>query len=224
VLTNTGYYGAAQNKFLPKHAFSETEDELAKRWLSEWRDGIENTGIKPGFIKIGVDAGKLSDLHRKLVRAAARTHLESGLTIAGHTGNGIAALDELATLKEEGVDGSAFIWVHAQSEQNFHLHLNAAEKGAWIEFDGISPASISSHLELVAAMKKAGFGGRVLLSHDAGWYHVGEPGGGQFRPFGTLFQDFVPALQKAGFTDPGINQLLAENPPQAFTIRVRRLR
>jgi predicted metal-dependent phosphotriesterase family hydrolase len=223
VLTNTGYYGATQNKFLPAHAFSETEDELARRWLSEWRDGIENTGIKPGFVKIGVDAGKLSDIHRKLVRAAARTHLASGLPIAAHTGNGIAALDELATLKVEGVDGSAFIWVHAQNESDSRLHLEAAEKGAWIEFDGLSPDSLPKHLELVTAMKKAGFGRKVLLSHDAGWYHVGEVGGGQFRPYSTLFQDFVPALQKAGFTDPGINQLLAENPRQAFTIRVRRL-
>src|SRR5688572_11770449 len=101
ILTNTGYYGAAGNKFLPRHAFTESADRLAERWAQEWRKGIDGTGIRPGFIKLGVEKGKLSDLHTKLVRAAARVHLQTGLTIAIHTGNGEAALDEVRVLREE---------------------------------------------------------------------------------------------------------------------------
>src|SRR6185295_18100656 len=85
LLTNTGLYGAGQNKFLPDFARTRSADELARMWLNEWRHGIEDTGIRPGFIKIGVDEGPLSNLHRELIRAAARTHLDSGLTIAVHT-------------------------------------------------------------------------------------------------------------------------------------------
>ena len=70
ILTNTGYYGAAGNKFLPRHAYTESADELADRWLREWRDGIDGTGVRPGFLKLGVEKGKLSELHVKLVRAA----------------------------------------------------------------------------------------------------------------------------------------------------------
>ena len=55
IVTNTGYYGAAQDKYLPAHAFEESAERLAERWTSEWRDGIEGTGIRPGFIKTGVD-------------------------------------------------------------------------------------------------------------------------------------------------------------------------
>src|SRR5204862_534071 len=66
IITNTGYYGAGNNnKFLPKHAFSETADQLAERWIAEWTNGIGETGIKPGFIKIGVTKDSLSELHRK---------------------------------------------------------------------------------------------------------------------------------------------------------------
>ena len=221
LLTNTGYYGAAQNKFLPAHALSDTADQLAARWFQDWRAGIEGTDVRPGFIKIGVDAGKLSDVHRKLVRAAARTHLATGLTIAAHTGNGAAALDELATLREERVGGSAFIWVHAQNESNSDTHIRTAESGAWVEFDGISPQSIARHVELVKNMKAHGFLKRVLLSHDAGWYHVGEPGGGNFRPYDTLFTEFIPALRQEGFDEHEIRQMLVANPREAFTIRVR---
>ena len=116
ILTNTGYYGARQGKFLPAHAFEETADQLAKRWLNEWRDGIEGSGIRPGLIKIGVDGGPLTDVNRKLVQAAARTHLQSGLTIAAHTGDGQAALEQLAILREEGVDPRAVVgWAAASA-------------------------------------------------------------------------------------------------------------
>lgn len=221
VLTNTGYYGAGRNKFLPRHAWTETADELSARWLTEWKDGIEGSEVRPGFIKIGVDGGPLSDLHRKLVRAAARTHLASGLTIAAHTGDGVAALEELAVLADEGVAPEAFIWVHAQSEPNNDVHLRAANQGAWVEFDHISDKSLGQHLALVQGMKDRGLLHRVLVSHDAGWYDVGKPGGGEFRPYDTLFKSFLPALKEAGFSPAEIEQLLVINPREAFTIRER---
>jgi phosphotriesterase-related protein len=221
ILTNTGYYGAVQSKYLPAHAQSEKPEQLAARWLREWREGIEGTGIRPGFLKIGVDAGPLTEVNHKLVQAAARTHLESGLTIAAHTGNGVAALEELNVLRAEGVAGSAFVWVHAQNEKDTALHARAAAQGAWVEFDGVGPQTLARHVELVQALKSNGFLGQVLLSHDAGWYHVGEPRGGQFRSYETLFTAFVPALQAAGFTQAEVQRLLVDNPRAAFTIRVR---
>ncbi len=221
ILTNTGYYGAARNKFLPRHAFTDSILQLSGRWIAEWLDGIDETGIRPGFIKIGVDSGRLSDIHRKLIRAAARTHLNSGLTIAAHTGDGVAALDELATLREEGVAGNAFIWVHAQNEADEDSHLRAAEQGAWVEFDHVSSKDLQKHITMIQAMKTRGFLGRVLVSHDAGWYEVDQPNGGTFRPFDTVFTELIPALRAAGFSEAEVRQLLVENPREAFAIRVR---
>ena len=139
-LTNTGYYGARQGKFLPSFAFRESADELAKRWTAEWKDGIESTDIRPGFIKIGVDAGELTDVNRKLVEAAARCHLETGLTIAGHTGDGKAALQQVDILKKAGVSPSAWIWVHAQNERNPEIHQQTAKAGGWVEFEAGDPS------------------------------------------------------------------------------------
>ncbi|WP_337175865.1 hypothetical protein [Paludisphaera sp.] len=221
ILTNTGYYAAGGGKYLPAHSRTESADELAARWLAEWREGIGGTGIRPGFQKIGVDAGPLPDVGVRLVRAAARVHKASGLTIAAHAGDGRAALQELDLLREEGVSPSAFIWVHANAEPDAALHAEAAARGAWVEFDGVAPGTIDRHVELVAAMKAAGRLDRVLLSHDAGWYHVGEPGGGEFRPYDTLWGSLVPALRRAGFTEAEIHGLTVDNPREAFTVRVR---
>jgi phosphotriesterase-related protein len=221
ILTPTGYYGASGGKYLPGHARTESADELASRWLREWREGIEGTGIRPGFIKLGADAGPLPEIHRELVRAAARTHLASGLTIAAHSGDGMAAQEALEILRTEGLDGSAFIWVHANAEADHRLHARAAEAGAWVEFDGIGPKEVDRHVALVRSMKAAGHLGRVLLSHDAGWYHVGEPGGGTYRPYDTLMAKFVPALRAVGLSEAEVRRLIVDNPRAAFAARVR---
>jgi len=221
ILTNTGYYGAADDKYLPAHAYRESPDELASRWIREWEESIEDTGIYPGFMKIGVDAGPLSEIDAKLVTAAARTHLKTGLTIACHTGDGEAALGEIEILKEEGVRRSALIWVHAQNAPDPELHVRAAEQGVWVEFDGIGPGRIDDYIQRVRHMKEAGLLGKVLLSHDAGWYRVGEPGGGQYRPHDTLFTEFIPALKAAGFTNQEIQHMTVENPRRAFTVGIQ---
>ncbi len=215
-VTNTGYYGAAKDKFVPQHVREESADRLADRWTREWRDGIEGTDIRPGFIKTGVDGAPLSAIDAKL--AAARTHLRTGLTIASHTGGGKAAIEQLGILKEEGVAGGAWVWVHAQSEKNTEVHAQAAAQGAWLEFDGIGPASVGQHVNFVVEMKRRGLLGKVMVSQDAGWYWVGEPGGGKFREYDTLFTKFLPALRQAGLTNTEIRQITVTNPAKTFAV------
>lgn len=220
LLTNTGYYGAADDRYVPDHAYDETADRLADRWLTEWTEGVDGTGIRPGFIKTAVDGNGLSDIDRKLVRAAARTHKESGLTLAVHTsGNVPGARDQLAILNEEGVDPSAWIWVHAQNVEDLDALADAAEQGAWIEFDGIQPGdAVERHLNLVRAMRQRDLLDRVLLSHDGSSY---PPEGTEPRPYDTLFTIILPRLRSAGFSEEEIRQLTVKNPRRAFTVRVR---
>jgi phosphotriesterase-related protein len=218
IVTNTGFYGAAQDKYVPRFAYAETAQQLAARWVKEFKDGIQPSGVRPGIIKIGVNSGPLSEIDAKLVKAAAITHQQTGLTIASHTGDGVAAMAQIATLNSSGVAPAAFIWVHAQNEADTQLHLRAAEAGAWVEFDGISSAAARKHVELVLRMKQAGYLNRVLLSQDSGWYHVGEPGGGNFRPYDFLFTDFLPLLERAGVTAKDIETLMVSNPRAVLTL------
>ncbi len=223
LLTNTGYYGAADDKSIPPHAYRETADQLAGRWIEEFRSGIEGTKIRPGFIKTGVDRGSLSPIDAKLVRAAAIAHRSTGLTIASHTGDGKAALEELDILREEGVAPQAFVWVHAQNEARTDVHLEAAARGAWISCDGIRPESLDRHLNLVRFLIDRGRIGSILISQDAGWYRVGEPGGGKFRPFDFLFLEFLPKLRQSGVSESQIRTIMVGNPARAFALGKRLL-
>ena len=221
LVTNTGYYGARNDQHVPRHAYSDSVDALANRWTQEWKTGIGATGIRPGFIKIGVDDGSLSTIDRKLVRAACRAHLRTGLTIASHTGPARPAFEQLKVLAEEGVAPSAWVWVHAQNEDDLTQHVEAGKRGAWVAFDGYGLGKTARYVRLVSTMRENGLLGRVLLSHDNGWYAVGEPGGGTFAPYTPLFANLLPALREAGCSQEEIHQLTEVNPAQAFSVRVR---
>jgi phosphotriesterase-related protein len=216
ILTNTGLYGAVDNKFLPPFAHQESDRQLADRWIKEWQLGIEDTGIKPAFIKIGVNPGSLSSLHQKLVRAAALTYQRTGLLIVSHTGRAVAAFEQLDILADMGVSEKAFVWVHAQAETNYSLHVAAAKRGAWVSLDGISDNNVEDYLAMVQNMKAHGVLDRTLISHDAGWFSPGELNGGDFRGFTTIPDVFLPMLRSNGFSQAECDLLLVENPANAF--------
>jgi phosphotriesterase-related protein len=220
LVTNTGLYGARNNQFLPAYAHRESARELANRWVREARDGIDDTGVRPGFIKSGVDTNPaLSPIHRKLVEAAALAHADTGLTIAVHTGSG-PGREQLDILAAHGVASQAWVWVHAQGAADPDL-IDAARRGAWLSFDGLGPSSLPRHLHLCTLLRKEGMLNQVLVSHDAGWYDPGKPDGGTFKPYDFLFTGFLPRLRTAGFSETEIERLLVSNPAEAFAIRPR---
>lgn len=223
VLTNTGYYGAANEKFVPAFAYNESAQQLANRWIDEWNNGIEGSQIKPGFIKTSTDKGPLTPMQRKLIQAAGITHLSTGLTVAVHSGDGNAAFEQLDILKEQGVSPAARIWVHAQNETNKEMHSKAGKLGTWVSFDGVNPDTLQTHLDYLQNMKKNQLLEHVLVSHDSGWYNVGDPKGGIFKPYTCISTQFIPLLQQNGFSNGEIDLIFRKNPAKAFTIKVRKV-
>lgn len=226
LITNTGYYGAGNNKYLPEHVKGMEAMELSRIWIEEYRNGIGDSGVKPGFIKIAVAPGDtLSSLHEKIVSAAAMTHNQTGLVIASHTGPDAPAFAQLSILKTFGIDPSRFIWVHAQ-HGTLEGNLRAAAMGAYISLDNVNDQQHSEpgdtfstgwYANRIMALKDAGYLNRVLISHDAGWYSPGEENGGAFRGFTDIFTRLIPELEERGFSRHDINQLLVDNPKQAFS-------
>ena len=226
LITNTGFYGAHNNRFVPAKASEMSAEELSALWVEEFESGIEDSGVRPGFIKIAVDrADTLSEMHHKIISAAALAHQQTGLVIASHTGPDAPAFEQLAVLKSHGVDPSAFIWVHAQGG-SLEGNIQAGRLGAWISLDNVNlnrkPGSeydVQWYADRIEKLKQEGLLHRVLLSHDAGWFKPEEEGGGEFRGFTALFTDLLPLLKSKGFSEEDLKLLLEENPRKAYSIR-----
>jgi len=231
-ITNTGFYGARNNLYMPEFFYSSRPEEIAATWTEEFRTGIEGTGIKPGFIKIAVEpSDTLSPEHRKIIIAAALTHLETGLVIASHTGPEKPAFEQIRILKEHNVDPSAFIWVHAQGG-SAESNIMASKEGAWISLDNIrlrpqlepgAPNSIDWYAERIITLNNEGLLNKVLISHDSGWYDPAKPDGGTYNGYTDIFASLIPALKNRGLTEKDIDRLMVKNPAEAFKVRIRTL-
>ncbi len=220
ILTNTGLYGARGKKFIPEFAKKATAKALADIWIDEFKFGINHTEIKPGFIKIGIDnADSLHTIDYKLVEAACIAHRETGLTIASHTGAAAGMWAQLKVLKKKGVSPNAFIWVHAQFEQDNQHYLKAAKAGCWISLDGLA-WDIDNHIAKLVFAKEHNILDRILISHDAGWFDP-QKDVQDIKPYTNLFEVVIPKLYENGFTQEDIDVLIKKNPVEAYSINKR---
>lgn len=82
VIMGTGFY---RRPYLDEDWFAgHSVDEIAQVILEDIREGIDGSGVKAGVIgEVGCDR-EITPPEEKSFRAAARAHLETGLTITTH--------------------------------------------------------------------------------------------------------------------------------------------
>ncbi|MCX7845174.1 MAG: aryldialkylphosphatase [Dictyoglomaceae bacterium] len=224
IITNTGFYAFGNYKHIPLNMRDYSPEDFAKIFIEEWKKGIEDTGIRPGFIKTSVNHGPLGELDKKIIIACAITHLETGLTIACHTGEKVCAIEVANIIEKEGVDPSALVIVHADAIEDFNAHLELLNRGFILEYDSIGGRPIEYHVELLDKVIKRGFIDQILISHDAGWYTINEKDGGKerIRAYTDVSLKLLPELYKKGYDESIEKILLIENPKRIFDVRVRR--
>jgi phosphotriesterase-related protein len=207
--------GVYRDQWIPPWVREASEEQLYLWMLDELQNEIEESGVQAGWVKLGASDNGITECEVKVLRAAARAGAETGAAIGSHTISGSVVKEQLGIVEDAGYDVKRFIWIHAQSEPNMNLEI--ARRGAWIEFDAIGGAgSDGLFVDLVRSMLDAGYGDRVLLSHDRGWYDPAQPGGGTPQPLTYLTEQFLPKLQEAGVGDDIVHQLTVDNPFRAF--------
>lgn len=215
IISNTGLYN---NQYLPDYALDSSAEELAAGWIAEFEDGIEGTGIKPGFIKTAVNP-QPNEMDIKLIHAAVLTHKATGLTIATHTCTAEAAEKIVAVLHTHNIDPSRWIFVHAHLEPDVSRLITLAEAGVWIELDGLAWGGDAEHAHTLFTLLENGFADQILISQDAGWYNIGQENGGTIISYTRLKSEFLPLLKEQGITDTVIDKITCINPARAFACR-----
>lgn len=208
----TGIY---REPWVPAWAHKANEDALYEWMLGELLGEINESGVQAAWIKLSAGDDGITAVETKILRAAALAAAEAGAAIGSHTRLGRVVHDQLSIIEAMGYSPERFIWIHAQNDPD--LNLEVARRGAWIEFDAIGdPQRDPFWIERVQTMLDAGYGSRVLLSHDRGWYDPAQPGGGTPRSFTYISEEFLPKLIAAGVDRVTIEQLTVTNPFNAF--------
>jgi phosphotriesterase-related protein len=215
IVVPTGIY---REPWIPEWALSASQDDLTWWMLDELTGQIEQSGVQAAWIKLSAGDDGITPAEAKILRAAARAGSETGAVIGSHTIRGRVVHDQLNMIEESGYRPDRYIWIHAQSD-TYELNLEIAQRGAWIEYDGIGNQEWvpdDEYIQRIQRLLDAGYGGQVLLSHDRGWYDPGQPNGGIPKPFTYITNTFVPKLRAAGIDDATIRQLTQGNPFNAF--------
>jgi len=214
IVVPTGVY---REPWIPAWVHAASEDALYDWMLAELQDEIEDTGVRAAWIKLSAGDDGITECETKVLRAAARAAAATNAIIGSHTIRGRVVRDQLAIVEDAGYTPERFIWIHTQAEPDFDLHLDIAKRGAWLEYDGIGdPAEDDVYIERILRVLDAGFGHKLMLSHDRGWYDPAQPGGGTPRPFTYIGEHFLPKLRARGVDEATIHQLTCANPFTAF--------
>jgi phosphotriesterase-related protein len=230
IICSTGLYKEAEGataywKF--RSNFGPVGDAMAELFIKELSEGVGETGIRAGIIKVGTGHQTLTEYEQWVFEAAAKASVETGAPITTHTDGGRFGDDQQAFLVERGVAPHRIVIGHSCGTSDHDYHLRIAEGGSYLGFDRFGLDIIHPDEERVAALLRLiqkGRGNQVVVSHDSVWCWRGMPFPSQeivaqmekvWNP--THFIDRIaPRLRDGGVGDAQIEALIVDNPRSFF--------
>jgi len=155
----------------PRSFLARSDEQLARHFVAEITDGIEGSRSRAGVIKVA-SGPSMDPAAMKIIRAAARAHLDTGVPIIAHGEAGTRQHPVLAdTLEALGVSPGAVCLAHVHDSSDYGYLADLARRGYWLGLDrfpgafrgGASPAERIGQVERLAA---DGYGAQLCVSHD----------------------------------------------------------
>lgn len=230
IIVATGLYKQAEGGVPYWHFrsnFGDVVEPMAELFVRELVEGVGDTGIRAGIIKVATGVGAITDYERAILAAAARASVETGAPITTHTDQGSLGDEQQRILTEAGVPAHRIIVGHSCGTDDHDYHMKIARGGSYLGFDRFGIDALFPDEKRVAALAKlirAGAGDRAVVSHDSVWCWRGQPfpkaiweamPEDAFNP--THFErNIIPRLRAAGVSDEQIETLLVDNPRRFF--------
>ena len=230
IICSTGWY-----LDLPRYFGSFTSDQFAQIFAREIIEGIEGTDIKAGIIKSAADFDGVTPIGEVLLRGVARAHLMTGVPIMLHSYSPRqVGRQQIAILKDEGVDLRHVKLDHSTDTTDMEYLTWIVEQGCYLGMDRLPgihvPPNIGvsseGRVKTIKALIDAGFGHRILLSHDtflvsSFFDTLPDPAKKKLasdNPNGFCYisRFVLPKLRELGVSDNVINGICVENPRTFF--------
>jgi phosphotriesterase-related protein len=228
IVCTTGAYFEAEGI---THTFRQLpEEEITEIYVKEITEGVAETGIRAGAIKIATGSRVVSAYEKKLVTAAARAAKETGVPLISHTQDASCGHDQIDLVTAQGVAANRLVVGHSDGTPDHWYQRSLAERGAFVGFDrfGISLfVSDDVRIQNVLRLADAGHTERILMSHDSIVCWLGRPVPyaqsweemltllPDWRPT-TIFHKVIPKLMDGGMSQEQIDTILVDNPRRLF--------
>lgn len=203
-------------------------DQIVEAYVKEIEDGVGETGIRCGIIKIATGEGVVTDYERKVITAAARAAQITGVPILSHTERCTCGHDQIDIVTGEGVAPSSLLVGHSCGTDDPPYQRSLAERGAYVGFDRFGAVlEIADEIRIsnLKAMLDHGHGERVMVSHDT--VNCWKGGVGAMTPaelsaampdwkITHLFENIFPVLRSQGVSPEQLDEVVIGNPRRYF--------
>lgn len=222
ILATTGYI---MQSLFPNNAFNSSLDELVEQFTNDIVSGMDGTDIKAGWVKCGTSTDKMYGTEEKVIRAAARTHHNTGVSVTTHTMGGTMAFTQIEVLFSENVPPDRISIGHVDRHSlNIGYLKMIAKKGVYLAFDQIGKTKYgpdSLRIEMIKQLIEDGHVKQILLADDNGRQsYYRSYGGGPGMDYIPLV--FVPMMKKAGVSEEHIHQMTVVNPRNFMSFEPRK--
>jgi phosphotriesterase-related protein len=195
--------------------------DLVKRLLDEFTNGFEDSGIKPGILKVGFVDALDKEPEIRTLRAAGKVQNLIGCALYVHPhiwkSDSHVILD---ILEEEGCDLRKVILCHQDYLGHERDYLSSLiKRGPFIEFDTFGSGWIndpmwkkeeSQKIDHLINQINDGNASHLLISGDMCMKIMLECGGGMGLK--NIPVNTIPALLARGIDQEIVNQIVIENP------------
>ncbi len=230
IVCATGLYkedqgGSAYWKF--RAQMGGSADYIAEMYIRELTDGVGDTGIRPGIIKVATSGPTIGNYETMLLEAAAIASIETGVPILTHTDEGRLGDEQQRILTGHGVPAQRIVVGHCCGTSDHAYHMGIVDGGSYVGFDRFGLDILKPDEQRVEALAKIvskGAAAQLLVSHDTVWCWKGnavpseaaEAMVANWTPT-HFFERIVPQLLDAGVSEEQISLIVDENPRRFFT-------
>ena len=221
ILSTSGYI---MEKLFPNKTFNSNLDELAELFVNDVTVGMDGTDIKAGWVKCGTSDEKMTRAEEKVIRAAARTHHKTGVSVTTHTTNGSMAFNQVNVLFSEQVPPERICIGHVDRRSLCIGFLQKlAKTGVFVEFDNVGKFKYypdSLRVEMIKQLIADGHVKQILISDDNGRQSYFKSYGGG-RGLEYIPTHFAALMREMGIIDEDIHQMTILNPRKLMAFEPR---
>jgi phosphotriesterase-related protein len=226
LIAATGAYVEAMG--MPYTLSALSVDAIAEGFQKEIEQGVADTGIRCGVIKIATGDGKVSDYERKILTAASKAAKATGIPLISHTENCSCGHDQIDIATGQGLKSSSLIVGHSCGRDDEPYQKSLADRGSYVGFDrfGLEQEVLDSvRIRNLKALADAGHKDKILVSHDSVNCWQGALGNTDPLELNKampnwkmthLFENIFPELKRMGMSDQDFDDITVNNPRRYF--------
>jgi len=222
IVCAAGYYTEAEGSsifFKSRMGSGKAQNEVYRMLRQEIRDGIGDTGIKAGIIKVSTGAHKITDYENMFLDAAAKVSIEEDVCIITHTDQGTMGAEQARRLIAAGANPNRIMIGHLSSFENYDELKEIFTQGVYGGFDRwghdfVLPTE-PLQFQFVKNLVELGYANKILFSTDYGLRVLGDDGDrGDLPPKNTwhyIFEKVFPTLSEMGISSDVLDSFLNSN-------------